>query len=252
MSSATRHQVPKHLHQIWFDFSSDGSGKGMPEKYRTISEQWRQLHPDYHYSLWDDSSAQSLVAERYPWLLETYLGLAEKIYQVDLFRYLLMHSYGGVYLDTDMIPLKRLDPLLHVSEVVLFEQPLAPEFLNNTPLISVPGHQFWLHVMKKFLQSASVLGRVKNSFIATMSVAGPLFLTICCNSYPQSHKSQKIRVLSGAFFSAHPQHRQVAFASHTSDTSWGIGRQAKADLARLAAAGLVAFFIFHGLSNSNN
>ena len=66
---------------------------------------------DYTFKFWTDEMNLQLVKESYPSLLETYIGYEYPIQRADSIRYMILHKFGGVYLDLDIGCLKRY---LHV------------------------------------------------------------------------------------------------------------------------------------------
>lgn len=97
--------IPKVIHRIWLE-------DPMPPAFRRFGEQWQTLHPEWHVIDWTDPADLPTLHNQ---------GLydeAESIYpddwkrfQADLVRLELLHRYGGVYVDTDVEPLKPIDPL---------------------------------------------------------------------------------------------------------------------------------------------
>ena len=55
------------------------------------------MHPAWEYRLWTDVANRALVAEHYPWLLETYDAFPENIMRADTARILYMHRFGGAH-----------------------------------------------------------------------------------------------------------------------------------------------------------
>lgn len=97
--------IPRVIHRIWLD-------DPMPETLAGFGEEWTRLHPDWDVIDWTDS-------DRLPPLHNQDLyDRARDIYpddwkrfRADLVRLELLHLYGGVYVDTDVEPIRSLDPL---------------------------------------------------------------------------------------------------------------------------------------------
>jgi hypothetical protein len=62
----------------------------------------RNLNPRYELITYDDDMSRQFVSEHYPEWLELYDGLEIPVMQADMWRYLILHKYGGVYLDGDV------------------------------------------------------------------------------------------------------------------------------------------------------
>jgi mannosyltransferase OCH1-like enzyme len=55
-------------------------------------------NPGWTRRLWDQQAAEALLAERYPWMLDTWRNLGSRVLQSDALRPLILHEYGGLYL----------------------------------------------------------------------------------------------------------------------------------------------------------
>ena len=97
--------IPKILHQTW-------KTRELPPEFAAFRRTWLRCHPDWECRVYDDSDGRQLVAEHYPQLLALYDSYPANIQRADLFRYLAVHHYGGVYADLDMECFKPLEPLL--------------------------------------------------------------------------------------------------------------------------------------------
>ena len=98
----------------------------------------RSLHPDWIYLFFCDADVEDFVRERQPswWSLYQQLTHAP-IQRIDLFRYLAVEHYGGVYLDVDMLVLKPLDELLAVQAVSAPAPRLAPICMGMRTFMSM-------------------------------------------------------------------------------------------------------------------
>lgn len=85
----------------------------MPDRYKDHVAEWTRLHPDWLHIIWDEASLRT-VAESLddPELKATWDSLEHMIQRVDFGRLLVLHRYGGVYVDADTEPLRPLDSLI--------------------------------------------------------------------------------------------------------------------------------------------
>ena len=133
--------IPPILHQT----SKDGV---IAQKWEPLYRRLRDLHPGWEYRLWGDVDNDRLIREEYPWLAEAYFGMPRPIMRADLIRYVYMHRFGGLYLDTDYEFLKPFD-LLSYPVVLPRESPDGERtFLGNCVFGSVPNHPFWSAVLE--------------------------------------------------------------------------------------------------------
>ena len=69
------------------------------------------------------------------------------MYQSDIARYLVVDTFGGLYLDTDITCFKCADEMLGTADVVL-QASHNHEGLTNFALASVPAAGIWSTVLK--------------------------------------------------------------------------------------------------------
>ena len=84
------------IHQIFVDI-----GKGTTfrdnELYSRIYDKNREL---YTIRIWDEPRLDTLILQ-YPEFIDMYRSFPNKFYKIDFMRPLILHRYGGVYMDMD-------------------------------------------------------------------------------------------------------------------------------------------------------
>ena len=96
--------LPLVVHHTW---KSTRIPQGLLPQVQT----WRGVR-GWRHVLHTDADNMELVRTRYPRLLPLYSRLSP-IQQADVARMLIMHAYGGVYVDLDMQRIRPLEVLLH-------------------------------------------------------------------------------------------------------------------------------------------
>lgn len=124
--------IPKIIHYCWF-----GSGE-MPQVAKDCITSWHKYMPDWEYKLWNEDnfdvnccpySAEAYVARKYAFVS-------------DVARLKAMNEEGGVYLDTDVMVFKPLDPLLSNHAFAGFEG--CKRVLVATCILGSEPHTQWL------------------------------------------------------------------------------------------------------------
>lgn len=94
--------IPKVIHFIWF-------GDKMPERIKVITNSWRTLMPEYKFIKWNESNSGEFLNNQF-----VCQAMKDKNYAFvsDYIRLKVLYEYGGIYLDTDMIIIKKLDDFL--------------------------------------------------------------------------------------------------------------------------------------------
>jgi hypothetical protein len=140
--------IPKRIHQVWI-------GHNVPPQWANLAKTWRRHHPEWAYDFWDDAKCRCLVAERYPELLQRYDSYPYDIQRADAVRYVLLHCFGGVYVDMDIECLRPIDALVEGQTLVTVREPpehaselLAGQCLSNAFMAVVPGHSFLKDVVE--------------------------------------------------------------------------------------------------------
>jgi hypothetical protein len=134
-------ETPKIIHQTW-------KTHDLSELYSQLSQEWKQMYPDFDYRFYTDDDLRKYVKEYFPEYLDSYDSFSKNIERVDFARYCMMEHDGGVYVDMDTRPLKRFDHLINLNVPVLGVEPPEhdtwdDEMLCNAVMMSPPHHPFW-------------------------------------------------------------------------------------------------------------
>lgn len=104
--------IPRIIHHVW-------PGRDpFREPYATWRREWEAMHPGWTFMFWREHNPQTGQP-----LLPPEMVPCSVTVRADLLRWWVLAEFGGVYVDTDMQPLKRLDPLLDCAPGLF----LAPE-----------------------------------------------------------------------------------------------------------------------------
>lgn len=100
-------RIPKIFHRIWV------GEKPMPDEFVEFGRSWRELHPGWVMIEWNRPE------QLQPLVNASHIGEARNAAQLsDVLRYEVLHRFGGVYLDTDFICQKNIEPLLQDADFV--------------------------------------------------------------------------------------------------------------------------------------
>ena len=94
--------IPKTIHQIWI------GNDPIPDTCKAFIEQWKAMYSDYNHILWDDSRVK--ITNIIPDDKQKYFMSAYPIaLRADILRYEIVRRFGGIYIDVDTEPLKRME-----------------------------------------------------------------------------------------------------------------------------------------------
>ena len=98
--------IQKNIFQSWHT-------KNLHPELQSMIYALRASNPDYTYHLYDDADMDNFVNEHFPGeIAECYNRLNIIVAKVDFWRYLVLYTYGGVYLDMDSYFLRPLDEFI--------------------------------------------------------------------------------------------------------------------------------------------
>jgi hypothetical protein len=80
-----------------------------PEDRKDNPAKWLDLNPGYELIVWGTSEIRELIGDVYPSYLKIWDELDSPVKKSDLSRLLILHAFGGVYFDIDLIPVSSLD-----------------------------------------------------------------------------------------------------------------------------------------------
>ena len=125
--------VPNQIHQIWI---------GPDQRPDAMLESWRQAHPSWPHYVWDERAldneldwtpGQRMVYDQYM-RDERYCGAA------NVARILILHQYGGVYIDADMTCKHSLNTAWFMRhENWISQSPHDPDRLQNAAMGAAKG-----------------------------------------------------------------------------------------------------------------
>jgi len=158
-----------HYHRVLFRFDDTNHTNGA--ELDIVDAHVREHCSSLEFVCWDLKAAKELLLKEYPCFADVFnlsaAQLSKPIVLCDLFRYVLMYHFGGVYTDMDFIPIRPFESFLHHLDagslvyepraaakpsVVLSEEWLESntqtDTIHNGILFSrYPRHPFWLKLM---------------------------------------------------------------------------------------------------------
>lgn len=148
--------IPAIIHQVW----DHPAGMEMPLKLQILSHTWKEKHPQWEYHLWNVEEMRELVRVYYPDFWETYQNFPLDIQRWDAIRYMILHQYGGVYVDLDTECLKPIDSLFDDKDMYIGEEPSEisafpwlEHMLGNAFMASVPKCVGWLKILREIKEA---------------------------------------------------------------------------------------------------
>ena len=93
IQTTSTYVIPKKIFQTWH--SSD-----LPPKMRENTMKLQKNHPDFEYYLFDDESCRKFIEMNFDSeVVGAFDQLVPGAYKADLWRYCVLYTHGGIYLD---------------------------------------------------------------------------------------------------------------------------------------------------------
>jgi mannosyltransferase OCH1-like enzyme len=188
--------IPRIVHQLW-------KVETVPARWRDAVHSVRRYHKGWEYRLWTDELMDRHVRTHHPELQRAFAQFERQIMRVDVFRYVLMHDFGGLYCDLDYEFVRPYD--YSGADVVLsLEYDIAygddADQIANYFFASAPQHQLWKDVLAAVQFHPPSVADQSDVCVAT----GPAFLTGVFKAH--SERYQNVRLAPKPVFSPRRVH----------------------------------------------
>jgi hypothetical protein len=136
--------VPRIIHQTFHT-------RSLPPELAANLAAIRRANPDWRHRFYDDDDIRRFIGERYGPGVLAYFDAINPSYRAaraDLFRYLVVYSEGGVYLDAKSLPTRPLSEVIRPDDRYLIAQwdngpdGAFPSWGLHPELARVPGGEF--------------------------------------------------------------------------------------------------------------
>ena len=192
--------IPRIIHQTW-------KTHNIPDEWTECVLSWKRFHPDWEYLLWTDQGGREFVAGHYPHFLRTYDDFSYNIQRADALRYLILYTFGGVYVDLDIECFRPLHGLMAGKRIGLSREPQKHArwlghkwLLSNAFLASEPNHSLLAAVI-------SAMKAVNPKIVQhheVLTTTGPVMLT----SVTKEHAGADLCILDDNVFFAFASNSQ--------------------------------------------
>lgn len=118
--------IPKVIHYCWF------GGKPLPKDAEKCIASWKKYLPEYEIKRWDETNFDVNII---PYTCEAY-SVGKYAFVSDYARFWIIYNYGGIYFDTDVEVIAKMEDIIGVGPF------LAVEFQNVDKITVNPGLGF--------------------------------------------------------------------------------------------------------------
>jgi mannosyltransferase OCH1-like enzyme len=164
--------IPKNIYQTW-------KTKELPSNIQNQIDIMMKLNKDYKRFLYDDNDIDKYIKENYSErIYNAYCKLNIGAAKADLWRYLILYQFGGIYLDIDSIIKTDLNKIIKDNDEFIISREKNKGILLQWFFIVKPQHPVLLKIINKVIDN--IEKKVSNDL---MYVTGPRVFTQCINEY---------------------------------------------------------------------
>lgn len=170
--------IPKIIHHIWI------GDKSFPKEFEEFRYKWIDMYPDYNFIFWNDKMVDSskLIEES----IHGYYNIDCKIaFKADLLRFKILEKFGGIYVDTDTEPLKKMgDEFLDCKFFSGIQKPYSQVAIGimgsevNNELVK----EYNINVLDNISDNIKQNGKLTNDLC---KITGPQFFDKICKKYKE-------------------------------------------------------------------
>ena len=157
--------VPKVIHQLWI------GDKNPPTN---ALNKVRDMNPHCEYVFWNEEKLNNdlVLPDGYLKKIETHIAINGK---ADMYRYLILLQYGGVWVDADILPIEPISECMFKKPFFCWENETArPGLCANSILGFTKNHLYMKSLVHWILDNET---REKEAQTASWDLVGPGLLT---------------------------------------------------------------------------
>lgn len=125
----------------------------VPVFMKSFADSWIDQNPEYEYRFHDDNDMIDFIKTDFPDYLEGYKKLKYGASKADLWRYLIIYKYGGVYADMDCRCITPLREWIDPNSSFVTQLGINTDICQWL-IISVPNNPIFLRAAKKTLKNS--------------------------------------------------------------------------------------------------
>lgn len=130
------------FHRIWF------GDKAPPALYEQYWAAWQRQYPDCEFITWTDADI-----DRLPLTRDKLLQFSKPASRADLARYEILHQYGGIYLDCDVMPYQHAPVESLTTQLTVCNESESTQYCSIGFIGAPAGHPIFRDLIDHIVQS---------------------------------------------------------------------------------------------------
>ena len=198
--------IPSLLHIIWIGRSPQ------PESLAGYVSKWKELMPHWTVRLW--TNADLTEYEIHPEVLSRINEAHQGTQKADILKYYVVDKYGGVYVDADVEPIKNLDPILYLSDLVICHDNYVEwQYVSVGLFAASPNHPVLSKAVELCMVASINIG-------APHMNTGPHVMGIAVSVVPPIDKKYTLLPMGAFYAYRNPPDTYMRFGNHLYAQSW--------------------------------
>jgi mannosyltransferase OCH1-like enzyme len=145
-------EIPKIIHQL-----APADRSKWNEMWHGCHMTWQNTYSGHVHMMWTDEAMQDFCIDNYPvFYNKIYSMLTPNIKKVDVFRYIILYHFGGLYADMDYECVHDFWHMLRSGKANIAESSHAGEGFQNALMASPARHPFWHYVMSEVISAKDI------------------------------------------------------------------------------------------------
>lgn len=179
--------IPRIIHQVW-------DTNEVPDYTIVWIQSWLAKNPNWEHWFWTLDDVRLLVKLKFPDMLPVYDHYKTNLFRADFMRYVVIYTFGGLYVDLDTVSLRSLEELDVAEDCIVGEE----------------QHEHTL-----------IYARPVNNIFNSMLLCrrNHLFLKRVLEALPQYAHNEEVNEATGPLFFDKVYRKYVATLDRTSDTT---------------------------------
>jgi len=170
--------IPKIIHQTW-------KNDQIPGRWRSSPQAWKMHHPDWTWVLWTDKDIYDYIDLKHKEFNIVLRNFKYGIQKADAIRYFILHDFGGIYSDLDLLPKRNIEGYINNGEKLYFLFSPNMNVFTNFFMASSKGENIWKLVWKRLFNPV-IPNWAIGKHLEVMYTTGPAMINDVIMNYPHS------------------------------------------------------------------
>jgi len=129
------YEIPKYIYM-----TSPFKEEDLPSIIENQLNKIKIMNPGYQIFYYNDENCRNFIKENFKEYLYDYDILIPSAYKADLWRYLILYKFGGIYMDIGHLPLKPFSEIIDINDEFISVRDFMNQGIHNAFICVYPKH----------------------------------------------------------------------------------------------------------------